>query len=161
MTRMVKNFQRMYKDAGIGVYSLQGPQSHSLHAHRLVEYAKTQLAEEDLQDLVDDLFLVYHIESKSIAALPTLLDISARYKMDSAKVETMLKSKEYVNQVLDLAVSTPQEKGITGVPYFEFTLSNSSTSEQLRFFIPGAQDVEYFERILRKMIEKISSRSNL
>ena len=65
------------------------------------------------------------------------------------ETEDFLRGNLLRNEVLDQVVNQHEKfKTQTGVPHFKFAIDNGA-----EFELPGAQDQDYFERLLNRLIE--------
>jgi predicted DsbA family dithiol-disulfide isomerase len=76
-----------------------------------------------------------------------LIDIGLTFGLNHAQVSEMLNS-EQSSQQLDADLSRANELGVTAVPTYVF-------NEQ--WSVPGAQDTETFERVLKKLHQQETS----
>ncbi len=114
-------------------------------AHRLIALAQT--TELDHTKLKESLMIAYFCEGRDISNIDTLIDIGEAFGLDHAQVSEML-SSEQSSQQLDADLSRASELGVTAVPTYVF-------NEQ--WSVPGAQDSETFERVLKKLIQQETS----
>ncbi len=114
-------------------------------AHRLIALAQT--TELDHTKLKESLMIAYFCEGRDISNIDTLIDIGEAFGLDHAQVSEMLNS-EQSSQQLDADLSRASELGVTAVPTYVF-------NEQ--WSVPGAQDSETFERVLKKLIQQETS----
>lgn len=114
-------------------------------AHRLIALAQT--TELDHTKLKESLMIAYFCEGRDISNIDTLIDIGEAFGLDHAQVSEML-SSEQSSQQLDADLLRANELGVTAVPTYVF-------NEQ--WSVPGAQDSETFERVLKKLIQQETS----
>ena len=114
-------------------------------AHRLIALAQT--TELDHTKLKESLMIAYFCEGRDISNIDTLIDIGEAFGLDHAQVSEMLNS-EQSSQQLDADLSRASELSVTAVPTYVF-------NEQ--WSVPGAQDSETFERVLKKLIQQETS----
>ena len=119
--------------------------ANTSRAHRLIALAQT--TELDHTKLKESLMIAYFCEGRDISNIDTLIDIAAAFGLDHAQVSEMLNS-EQSSQQLDADLSRANELGITAVPTYVF-------NEQ--WSVPGAQDTETFERVLKKLNQQETS----
>ena len=119
--------------------------ANTSRAHRLIALAQT--TELDHTKLKESLMIAYFCEGRDISNIDTLIDIGAAFGLDHAQVSEMLNS-EQSSQQLDADLSRARELGVTAVPTYVF-------NEQLS--VPGAQDTETFERVLKKLHQQETS----
>lgn len=64
---MVAEFKKLYGDQGLE-YNFKGTVSHTLHAHRLVEYLQQQQIDSQVVNkVVEQLFKAYHTDGKALS----------------------------------------------------------------------------------------------
>ena len=119
--------------------------ANTSRAHRLIALAQT--TELDHTKLKESLMIAYFCEGRDISNIDTLIDIAAAFGLDHAQVSEMLNS-EQSSQQLDADLSRARELGVTAVPTYVF-------NEQ--WSVPGAQDTETFERVLKKLNQQETS----
>jgi predicted DsbA family dithiol-disulfide isomerase len=85
--------------------------------------------------------IAYFCDGKDISNIDTLVDIALIFGLDSNQVSNMLNSNFGQDQ-LDSDLLRANELGVTAVPTYIF---NDQWS------VPGAQDTETFERVLKKL----------
>jgi predicted DsbA family dithiol-disulfide isomerase len=119
--------------------------ANTSRAHRLIALAQT--TELDHTKLKESLMIAYFCEGRDISNIDTLIDIGAAFGLDHAQVSEMLNS-EQSSQQLDADLSRANELGVTAVPTYVF-------NEQ--WSVPGAQDTETFERVLKKLHQQETS----
>ena len=119
--------------------------ANTSRAHRLIALAQT--TELDHTKLKESLMIAYFCEGRDISNIDTLIDIAAAFGLDHAQVSEMLNS-EQSSQQLDADLSRARELGVTAVPTYVF-------NEQ--WSVPGAQDTETFERVLKKLHQQETS----
>ena len=119
--------------------------ANTSRAHRLIALAQT--TELDHTKLKESLMIAYFCEGRDISNIDTLMDIAAAFGLDHAQVSEMLNS-EQSSQQLDADLSRARELGVTAVPTYVF-------NEQ--WSVPGAQDTETFERVLKKLNQQETS----
>lgn len=114
-------------------------------AHRLIALAQT--TELDHTKLKESLMIAYFCEGRDVSNIDTLIDIAAAFGLDHAQVSEML-SSEQSSQQFNADLLRANELGVTAVPTYVF-------NEQ--WSVPGAQDSETFERVLKKLIQQETS----
>lgn len=119
--------------------------ANTSRAHRLIALAQT--TELDHTKLKESLMIAYFCEGRDVSNIDTLIDIAAAFGLDHAQVSEMLNS-EQSSQQLDADLSRARELGVTAVPTYVF-------NEQ--WSVPGAQDTETFERVLKKLNQQETS----
>ena len=113
--------------------------ANTSRAHRLIALSQTK--DLDHTKLKESLMIAYFCDGKDISNIQTLSEIAIDFGMDGEEVTQMLQSDVGVNELKE-NLQRANELGITAVPTYVF-------DEQ--WSVPGAQDSETFERILRKL----------
>jgi len=113
-------------------------------AHRLIQWA--QATDRPRVDaLTERLFRAYFTEGANVADHPTLIGLADDVGLDAATAGELLVSRSFADEVMtDRAEAI--ESGITGVPAVAY---NGAT------LIPGAQDTDTMETILRRLHAKV------
>ena len=119
--------------------------ANTSRAHRLIALAQT--TELDHTKLKESLMIAYFCEGRDISNIDTLIDIGLTFGLNHAQVSEMLNS-EQSSQQLDADLSRANELGVTAVLTYVF-------NEQ--WSVPGAQDTETFERVLKKLHQQETS----
>jgi len=113
-------------------------------AHRLLSYALQKhgaAVQILLKERIMDAYFTY---GKNIGDIDVLADCAESAGINRAEAHTFLNSDELVDEVRS-EIAEAAEYGVTAVPTF---IINGQWS------VPGAQDVEMFERIIERMLEK-------
>ena len=119
--------------------------ANTSRAHRLIALAQT--TELDHTKLKESLMIAYFCEGRDISNIDTLIDIASTFGLDKVQVSEMFNSK-LGDQQLDADLLRATELGVTAVPTYVF-------NEQ--WSVPGAQDTETFERVLKKLSQQETS----
>ena len=119
--------------------------ANTSRAHRLIALAQT--TELDHTKLKESLMIAYFCEGRDISNIDTLIDIASTFGLDKVQVSEMFYSK-LGDQQLDADLLRATELGVTAVPTYVF-------NEQ--WSVPGAQDTETFERVLKKLSQQETS----
>ena len=119
--------------------------ANTSRAHRLIALAQT--TELDHTKLKESLMIAYFCEGRDISNIDTLIDIASTFGLDKEQVSEMFNSK-LGDQQLDADLLRATELGVTAVPTYVF-------NEQ--WSVPGAQDTETFERVLKKLSQQETS----
>jgi len=113
-------------------------------SHRLLSYA-LKLHGAAVQILLKERIMdAYFTDGKDIGDIDVLADCAESAGINRADAHTFLNSDELVDEVRS-EIAEAAEYGVTAVPTF---IINGQWS------VPGAQDVEMFERIIERMLEK-------
>jgi predicted DsbA family dithiol-disulfide isomerase len=111
--------------------------ANSFDAHRLIQLAKS----EGKGDVAEErLFKAYFTEGKNIADHSTLIHLGSEIGLDIIKVQNMLDSADYSNEV-NHDISEAQQIGVRGVPFFVI---------DRKYAISGAQESEIFTQAFIK-----------
>lgn len=109
--------------------------ARTLNAHRLIHLAASVGRQ---QAMVEELLAAYFTRGESLGDLAVLRAAAAAAGLDAGRVEAVLGSDEYRDEVM-ADVAQARAYGSTGVPFFVL---------DGRFGISGAQPVEVFEQAL-------------
>jgi len=114
-------------------------------AHRLIQWAQaTHRPRTDA--LADALFEAYFTHGANVADHATLVDLAEAAGLAREGASELLASRRFADEVMNDRVEAI-EAGITGVPAVAY---NGAT------IIPGAQDVDTMELIIRRLHSKVA-----
>jgi predicted DsbA family dithiol-disulfide isomerase len=113
-------------------------------AHRLLSYALKQHGAAVQIPLKERIMDAYFTDGKNIGDIDVLADCAESAGLDRTEAHTFLSGDELVDEVRS-EIAEAAEYGVTAVPTF---IINGQWS------VPGAQDVEMFERIIERILEK-------
>jgi len=113
-------------------------------AHRLLSYALKQHGAAVQIPLKERIMDAYFTDGKNIGDIDVLADCAESAGIDRTEAHTFLSGDEFVDEVRS-EIAEAAEYGVTAVPTF---IINGQWS------VPGAQDVEMFERIIERILEK-------
>lgn len=113
-------------------------------AHRLLSYALKQHGAAVQIPLKERIMDAYFTNGKNISDIDVLADCAESAGIDRTEAHTFLSGDEFVDEVRN-EIAEATEYGVTAVPTF---IINGQWS------VPGAQDVEMFERIIERILEK-------
>jgi predicted DsbA family dithiol-disulfide isomerase len=113
-------------------------------AHRLLSYALKQHGAAVQIPLKERIMDAYFTDGKNIGDIGVLADCAESAGIDRIEAHTFLSGDELVDEVRS-EIAEAAEYGVTAVPTF---IINGQWS------VPGAQDVEMFERIIERILEK-------
>jgi predicted DsbA family dithiol-disulfide isomerase len=113
-------------------------------AHRLLSYALKQHGAAVQIPLKERIMDAYFTDGKNIGDIDVLADCAQSAGIDRIEAHTFLSGDELVDEVRS-EIAEAAEYGVTAVPTF---IINGQWS------VPGAQDVEMFERIIERILEK-------
>ena len=113
-------------------------------AHRLLSYALKQHGAAVQIPLKERIMDAYFTNGKNISDIDVLADCAESAGIDRTEAHTFLSGDEFVDEVRN-EIAEATEYGVTAVPTF---IINGQWS------VPGAQDIEMFERIIERILEK-------
>ena len=113
-------------------------------AHRLLSYALKQHGAVVQIPLKERIMDAYFTDGKNVGDIDVLADCAESAGIDRNEAHTFLSGDEFVDEVRS-EIAEAAEYGVTAVPTF---VINGQWS------VPGAQDVEMFERIIERILEK-------
>ncbi len=116
--------------------------ANTSRAHRLI--ALSQTTELDHTKLKESLMVAYFCNGQDISNIDTLIDIALNFGLDKKQVIEMLNS-DLGSQQFETELHRATELGVTAVPTYVF---NNQWS------VPGAQDTETFERVLKRLSQQ-------
>lgn len=124
--------------------------ANTTSAHRLLWWARTHFGMSGQSSLKTALMAAYFTHGRDLGDIDTLIDIATVTFEDAkdlpSEVNAFLHSDQGRNEVVeDMAEATA--RGITGVPTYVI---------DGQWAVPGAQDTETFERVLRRTLERRS-----
>lgn len=118
--------------------------ANTMLAHRLSFIARRDCGIQKQTQLEERLFSAYFMEGLNIGDLEVLLSIASEIGMDAASARDHLRNDDGLAQV-EAEIRLAAESGILAVPTFIF---------DGKWSIPGAQDVDVFERVLLRLHER-------
>lgn len=118
--------------------------ANTADAHRLLWWALHTAGPAIQHDLNEQLMLAYFTDGDDIGDHDVLVDRAARCGLDAGAARAMLTDEDGV-EALAVGVRRATELGISAVPTFVVDGTWS---------IPGAQDADTFERLLRRIADK-------
>ncbi len=119
--------------------------ANTSRAHRLIALCQTTSL--DHTKLKEQLMIAYFCDGKDISNIDVLTNIGINFGIYETAVVQMFESDSSVD-LLNSNLERAHELGITAVPTYVF-------DEQ--WSVPGAQDSEMFERIIRRLAEQSTS----
>jgi predicted DsbA family dithiol-disulfide isomerase len=137
----VAQVQARIREHGNAVGFTFGPRTHvwnTFDAHRIIWWAGL---EGRALDVKRALLRAYHGEGRNPAAPDVLVEVAAAVGLDSARVQSVIETREFETEVRSRERYWVQQ-GISGVP---FVLVNNA------YAIEGAQPVEAFEQAFREI----------
>lgn len=129
----------MQRAAGLGLrYDFEkAVVGSSFHAHRLLQYAKSQVKGDALKER---LFRAYFTEGRHLADKPTLVALAKEAGLNADVVRYGLEGDEWIREVR-ADEQEARQIGVSGVPFFAF---------DRRFAVSGAQSSAVFLQALEK-----------
>lgn len=135
--QMLSQVTNMAKQAGLDFHFEKAVVANSLHAHRLLHFAK----QHQRQDALKEALLEAHfVKGQNIGNTTTLADIAQQVGLDLAAVKLVLANDSHTEEV-QVDLYEAHQIGVKGVPFFVF---------DRKYAVSGAQPVEVFEEILQK-----------
>lgn len=116
--------------------------ANTLHAHRILLFVEETLGASTQMELNEAIMSAYFRDGLNIADVEVLSECAASVGVDRDATREVLMSDRYLAEVEEW-LATAADNGITAVPTFIV---------DDRWSIPGAQDTEMFERVLRRML---------
>lgn len=119
--------------------------SNTILAHRLLWFAESRSGTDAQHRLKERFLRAYFMEGRNVGDSDTLAEIASEVLgLPVPELRSFLISDEGVGEVAE-QMATAVSHGITGVPTY---VING------QWAIPGAQDSETFERVLRRAVER-------
>lgn len=115
--------------------------SNTFDAHRLFHYASEAGKAKEITEL---LFYAYFTESRLLSDRDTLLELAEEVGLEREKVEQVLQSDQYADEV-NRDIRLAYQIGVRGVPFFVFNN---------KYAVSGAQPLEVFVEVLNKVLEE-------
>lgn len=132
------------REDGIDMRLDRALRANTVLAHRLVWWASTPECPVDQPGVQDRLMRAYFTEGDDIGDPRRLAELLAELGVDPASTIDFLNGEGGIAEVAQ-EIERAGEHGISAVPTFVV---------DGRWAIPGAQDVETFERVLRRLAER-------
>lgn len=132
------------REDGIDMRLDRALRANTVLAHRLVWWASTPECPVDQSAVQDRLMRAYFTEGDDIGDPRRLAELLAELGVDPASTVDFLNGEGGIAEVAQ-EIERAGEHGISAVPTFVV---------DGRWAIPGAQDVETFERVLRRLAER-------
>ena len=118
--------------------------ANTITAHRLLEWALQEHGPQAQSDLYLELMRAYFEQGMEIGDSETLLQIAERAGLDTTAAAKVIESGAYSDEVA-AGIARATDLDIYAVPTFVI---------DGQWVIPGAQDVEVFESVLRRYAER-------
>lgn len=119
--------------------------SNTILAHRLLWFAETRFGSDAQHQLKERFLRAYFMEGRNVGQVDTLIEITTDVlPATDSELREFIASEEGAGEVAE-QMATAVSHGITGVPTY---VING------QWAIPGAQDSETFERVLRRAVER-------
>lgn len=136
---MTGRVEAMARRAGLDMDIERARPVTTVHAHKLLQYAKTQGVGDPMKKA---LFAAYFNEGAQIAQRATLIDIAASIGIDRSDAEAALDDPQYMLAV-EADVAEARRLGVTGVPFFVINRKQA---------ISGAQPPEVLQRVIAEAL---------
>mmetsp|Transcript_20974 Transcript_20974/g.41121 ORF Transcript_20974/g.41121 Transcript_20974/m.41121 type:complete len:255 (+) Transcript_20974:89-853(+) len=153
LKEMVEQFEVMLAPFPEGGYTIDGVSTATFKAHRLSQWARTVGTGQTQWLLSLELFQAYHMFGYNLEEDEVLVRAAKRAGLDEDETRTFLNSDELDSAVramaADIRAALPLSSLFSGgVPHFLVQVGDMSLE------IPGAQDIDYFVSMFKKMISK-------
>jgi len=142
--RIIAHVSGIAAESGITFAMDRALRANTLLAHRLLWRSTRPVSPISQADLKEHLLAAYFSEGLDIGDPDTLADICARLGVDRSDTLAFLESDEGRDEVA-AEIRAAAELGITAVPTYVI---------DGQWSIPGAQDSDTFERVLRRLAER-------
>ena len=139
--RMNDQMSAIAKEVGLYYNFDEAVINNTIHAHRLLHFAKQHGLQNDLKERI---FKAYYTEGKDTADFDVLVQLATEVGLDgtaarAALIENLFKSEVLRDQ------EEAQQIGVQGVPFFVFNR---------KYAVSGAQSPETFAQVLNKVWEE-------
>ena len=115
--------------------------NNTIHAHRLLHFAKKHGLQNDLKERI---FRAYYTEGKDTADYEVLVQLATEVGLDGAAARAVLKENLFEAEVAS-DQEEAQQIGVQGVPFYVF---------DRKYAVSGAQSPEVFSQVLNKIWEE-------
>ena len=143
-SRVIERITAAATEDGIDMRLDRALRANTILAHRLAWWASTEACPADQPTVQDRLMRAYFTEGDDIGDPERLCALLAEVGVDPTATREFLESGAG-NEEVAAEIERAGEHGISAVPTFVV---------DGRWAIPGAQDVETFERVLRRLAER-------
>jgi predicted DsbA family dithiol-disulfide isomerase len=134
---MIDRVEAVAAEEGLLFRHHQSLRANTTDAHRLLHLAHAEGLQGDLKEA---LLAAYFTHTENVADHDTLRKIAAGVGLDAQRVEEVLGSEEYLDEVW-ADISQAQAYGATGVPFFVV---------DGKYGVSGAQPTEVFTQVLER-----------
>lgn len=134
---MLYNVTQMASQSGLEYHLDRSVMVNSLHAHRLIQYAKLHQKGDEAEER---LFEAFFTRGENIADPSTLISIAVEIGLDEAAVQDALSNQQYSFEV-NRDIQEARAIGVSGVPFFVFNR---------KYAISGAQPPQVILETLQK-----------
>ena len=139
--QIIDRVTRIAADAGLTFRLDRAVRANTLLAHRLLWFARREGGAAMQASLKEALLEAYFTQGRNVADPDVLVGLAAEVGLDPTTARSFLDSDEGTTELMaDLAEAADND--ITAVPTFVF---------DGRWVVPGAQDVDVFERVLQRV----------
>jgi predicted DsbA family dithiol-disulfide isomerase len=134
---MIDRVEAVAAEEGLLFRHHQSLRANTTDAHRLLHLAHAEGLQGDLKEA---LLAAYFTHTENVADHDTLRKIAAGIGLDAQRVDQVLGSQEYLDEVWE-DISQAQAYGATGVPFFVV---------DGKYGVSGAQPTEVFTQVLER-----------
>jgi predicted DsbA family dithiol-disulfide isomerase len=135
--KMIDRVEAVAAEEGLVFRHHQSLRANTTDAHRLLHLAHAEGLQGDLKEA---LLAAYFTHTENVADHDTLRKIAAGVGLDAQRVDEVLASQEYLDEVW-ADISQAQAYGATGVPFFVI---------DGKYGVSGAQPTEVFTQVLER-----------
>ena len=136
--RMNDQMSAVAKEVGLNYDFDNAIINNTIHAHRLLHFAKQHGLQNDLKERI---FKAYYTEGKDTGDIETLVQLATEIGLEEAEARTVLQDNLYEAEVINDQEEAHQI-GVQGVPFFVFNK---------KYAVSGAQSPEVFAGVLSKI----------
>ena len=139
--RMNDNMSVVAKEVGLHYDFDIAIINNTIHAHRLLHFAKMHGLQNDLKERI---FRAYYTEGKDTANFEVLVQLATEAGLDAAAAREVLNENLFETEVAN-DQEEAQQIGVQGVPFYVFNR---------KYAVSGAQSPEVFAQVLNKVWEE-------
>lgn len=147
-TQIIEHVTSVAAADGIEFHLDRAHRVNTLPAHRLLWIAEPAGVQPALKER---LLKAYFTDAVDLSDLDVLADLAAEVGLPRDRVREFLDSDDGIAEV-EALIAAAAERDITAVPTYVFPA--------LGFAVPGAQDPDVFERVLRRVAEVVAGRTD-
>jgi predicted DsbA family dithiol-disulfide isomerase len=142
--RVIDHITAVAAEDGLELHLERARRANTLDAHRLLWLAEQPGSGVDQAALKERLLAAYFTEGRHVGDRDELADVAAAVGMDREHARAFLDGEEGLGQVRE-QLARAAAMGIDAVPTYVF---------DGRWTVPGAQDPEVFEMVIRRVLAK-------